>query len=244
MDITTSLKEYGLTDKEIAVYVALLPLGTVTVQEVARKVSLPRTTVYNTLNYLAEKGLVSTIVKKGIKYFTAAPPEELLDKLEQKKRLLESVLPKLKELKKAVKAPSKIEIFEGFKGVYTILSDVFRVKQQTYYFGCYNASLNILKHLPGHARTIRLEKGIPAKIVIDPADEDIFHTAKYKKLTGVRFSNALKEFPAMIFIYGEKVAMYTVKGELVGIIIQNKEFAQAMLMVFNMYWNQAKAAKI
>jgi sugar-specific transcriptional regulator TrmB len=183
-------------------------------------------------------------VKSGVKFFTAASPEELVDKLEEKKKLIESVLPELKELKKIAKAPSRIEIFEGFKGVYSIISDVFRVRQQTYYFGCYNDSLKILKHLPAHARLLRLEKGIPAKIVIDPADEEVFHTAKYRKITEMRFSNSLKEFPAMIFIYGEKVAIYTVRGELVGIIIQNQEFAQAMLMIFNMYWNQSKPAKI
>jgi len=244
MDIKSSLQECGLSDKEIAVYVALLPLGTVTVQEVVRKVGFPRTTVYNTLNYLAEKGLVSTIVKSGVNYFTAAAPEELVDRLEEKKKLVESVLPELKELKKAAKAPSRIEIFEGFKGVYSIISDVFRVRQQTYYFGCYKGSLKILKHLPAHARLLRLEKGIPAKIVIDPADEGVFHTEKYRKITEMRFLNSFKEFPAMIFVYGDKVAMYTVKGELVGIIIQNKEFAQAMLMIFDMYWNQSKPAKL
>jgi len=56
----------------------------------------------------------------------------------------------------------------------------------------------------------------------------------------MRFNNSLKNFPCMIFIYGNKVAMYTLEGELVGIIISNKEFSNAMKMIFDIYWNQSK----
>ena len=68
----------------------------------------------------------------------------------------------------------------------------------------------------------------------------IFH---YKKITEIRFLNSLKDFPCMIFIYGNKVAMYTVKGELVGLIISNKEFAQAMKIMFDVYWGMGKKGK-
>ena len=244
MDLETPLKEYGLTDKEIKVYLELLPLGSINLQEVAKRLPYPRTTVYNTLSYLHEKGLVSTIVKRGVAYYSAVEPEKIEDKLREKTKLIESIMPQLKSLKSSEKMPSSVEIYEGFKGIFTILSDVFKVKQQTYYFGGYVKSLDILKHLPGHARTMRLERGIHARIIIDPADEDIFHTAKYKKLTEMRFLDSLKDFPAMIFVYGDKVAMFTVRGDLVGVIISNKEFAEAMKMVFEVYWASAKPAKL
>ena len=244
MDLNVPLKEYGLTDKEIGVYLQLLPLGTVNLQEIAKRLGYPRTTVYNTLNYLASKGLVSKIIKKGVTYFTAAEPEKLIDNLEEKKRLIEGVLPRLKELQENQRQSSNVQIYEGFKGIFTILSDVFKIKQQTYYFGGYKKSLDILKHLPDQARLMRIDGNIPAKVVIDPTDEPLFHTAKYKKLTELRFLPSLEDFPAMIFIYGNKVAMFTVRGDLVGVIIENKEFSQAMKIVFDMYWSQAKPAKL
>ena len=242
MNLELPLKEYGLSDKEIAVYVALLPLGTINLQEIAKRIEYPRTTVYNTLNYLVTKGLVSKIVKGTTTYFTATDPDKLKDKLEEKKRLIEGILPQLRNLQEQIKDTSSVQIFEGFKGVYTIISDVFKIKQQTYYFGGYKKSLDILKHLPDQARMMRLERNIPAKIVIDPADEEIFHTKKHKDLTEMRFLKSLIDFPAMIFIYGNKVAMFTVRGELVGAIISNKEIAEAMKMIFDMYWSQGKKA--
>jgi len=91
---------------------------------------------------------------------------------------------------------------------------------------------------------MRIDKNIHAKIVIDPTDEPVFHTSKYKKLTEMRFLPSLEDFPAMIFIYGNKVAMFTVKRDLVGVIIENKEFSEAMKLIFDMYWLQAKPAKL
>ncbi|MEK6888895.1 MAG: helix-turn-helix domain-containing protein [Nanoarchaeota archaeon] len=243
MDLTIPLQEYGLSDKEIGVYLELLPLGTINLQELAKRLKYPRTTVYNTLNYLMSKGLVSKIVKRGVTCFTATEPEKFLDNLEEKMSLIEGILPKLKELREDQKQSSSVQIYEGFKGIFTILSDVFKIKQQTYYFGGYKKSLDILKHLPDQARLIRLNRNIHAKIIIDPTDEPLFHTSKYKRLTDLRFLPSLEDFPAMIFIYGDKVAMFTVRGDLVGIIIQNKEFSEAMKLIFDLYWKQAKTAK-
>jgi len=170
--------------------------------------------------------------------------EKFLDNLDEKKRLIEGILPKLKELQEDQKQSSNVQIYEGFKGIFTILSDVFKIKQQTYYFGGYKKSLDILKHLPDQARLIRVDRNIPAKVVIDPTDEPLFHTPKYKKLTELRFLPSLEDFPAMIFIYGNKVAMFTVRGDLIGVIIENKQFSEAMKIVFDMYWSQAKSAKL
>ena len=65
MDKELALREFGLTDKEVRVYLILLSLGSINLQELAKRIDLPRTTIYNTLNYLYTKGLVSKIVKGG-----------------------------------------------------------------------------------------------------------------------------------------------------------------------------------
>lgn len=235
-----ALKEFGLNNKEIEIYLALLPLGSINLQEIAKRVDLPRTTIYNTLNYLYKKGLISKILKENITFFEAVEPRKLIDTINQKKELVLSILPELESLKKYKKESSNVEIYEGFKGISTILSDVFKKKQQIFYFGSYSKSVEILKHLPEHFRTIRLDKKIPAKIVIDRYDEETFHKPAYKKITEMRFLSSLKDFPCMIFIYGTKVAIYTVKGDLIGIIIKNKETSEAMKMIFDVYWKNAK----
>lgn len=244
MELKQALKEYGLSSKESEVYLALLPLGSITLQELAKRIDLPRTTIYNTLNYLSNKGIVSFIVKKNIKHYEATDPEKLIDKLKEKEALIKDILPNLKILKKTAIEGSSVEIYQGTKGISTILYDVFSKKQPTYYFGSYKLSKELLKHQPEHVRLIRLERKIPANIVMDKYDEETFHRSDYKKLTDIRYNNSLKDFPCMIFIYGNKVALYTLKEDIVGIIIKNKQVAESMKLIFDVYWTSAKKMKI
>lgn len=240
IDIELALKEFGLTDKESKTYLALLSSGNVNLQKIAKKLDFPRTTVYNTLNYLMEKGLVSKITKQGVIFFEATEPEKLIEKINQKKKLLERVLPELNEMKNLVKESSSVEIFEGSKGLFTILSDVFNKNQEVCYFGSYSLSVEVLKHQPEHFSTIRMERKIPARIVIETYDEPRFKEKQYKQITQMKFLDSMEDFPCMIFIYGNKVALYTLKGELVGLIIKNEQVAKAMQLVFEMYWKMAK----
>ncbi len=80
-------------------------------------------------------------------------------------------------------------------------------------------------------------------ITIDAADELIFKTKKYKKLTNLRVLPFLSSFPAMIFVYGNKVALFTLEKDLVGIIIENEQVAKAIKIIFNLYWSQAKVVE-
>ncbi len=240
MDLEIALEESGLSEKEIKVYLALLPLGNVKLQEIARHLEFPRTTVYNTVNHLIEKGLVSKIIKKGIAYFEATSPKRLLEKIEERKKIVQSVLPQLEELKSTLKETSSVEIYEGVKGISTILSDVFKVRQQVHSFGSYLLAVKFLKHLPLHARNLRLERRIPTKYVFEPCDEPDFHRKEYKQITEMRFLSSLKDFPCIVFIYGKNVALYTLKGDLIGIIIKNEQVAAAMKIVFDTFWNIAQ----
>lgn len=242
MDLKFPLKEYGLTEKEIEIYLELLPLGSAPLQEVAKRIDSPRSTVYHILNSLSQKGIIAKIVKEKITHYQATDPEKIRDRLEEKMRLVDEILPQLKNLRKSIKEPSSVEIYEGIKGIHTILADVVRVKQQLYYFGGYKRSLSVLKHLPNHVRHTRIEKGIPAKMVYDPVDEPILHTKEYQDVSELRFLENMKEFPGMFFIHGDKVSMFSHKTDLVGITMKNKDLAQCMLLIFNTFWKAAKPA--
>lgn len=243
MEIEDALKEFGLKDKEIKIYLTLLPLGSVNLQEIAKRIDFPRTTVYNTLNFLFQKGLVSRIIKKKVTFFEASNPKKLINTLNERKELLEKVLPDLENLRINLKESSNIEIYEGTKGLFSMLSEVYDNKEGLYIFGSYSLSVIALKHQPVHFRKIRLQKKIPAKLVID-YNEVGFHDKDVKKITEIRVLENLKDFPAMVFIYGNNVAINALKGDLVGVLIRNKEIAQAMKMVFDIYWNQGEKVKM
>ncbi|MBD3360629.1 hypothetical protein GF366_02380 [Candidatus Peregrinibacteria bacterium] len=78
------LTEIGLSEKETQVYLALLQLEHTTVQWIAKKTNLNRTTIYDILESLQKKGLVRFYVKDKTRYYIAAEPERLTEILEER----------------------------------------------------------------------------------------------------------------------------------------------------------------
>ena len=64
---TTSLREAGLTDGEIKVYLALLELGAATTGPIIEKSGIARSIIYQILDKLMQKGLVSMVMKDKTK---------------------------------------------------------------------------------------------------------------------------------------------------------------------------------
>ena len=61
---TSTLREAGLTEGEIKVYLALLELGSSTTGPIVDKSGISRSIIYQILEKLMEKGLVSFITKE------------------------------------------------------------------------------------------------------------------------------------------------------------------------------------
>ena len=72
------LKQIGLLDAEIEIYLAVLRLGSTSVTALYKETAIHRTHIYDLLEKLKEKGLVSEFLQSGVKYFQATPPRKLL----------------------------------------------------------------------------------------------------------------------------------------------------------------------
>jgi len=119
------IKEAGLTDGEAKVYLALLKLGTSTAGPIIERSKVANSMIYRILDSLIAKGLVSYITKEKTKQFSAAPPNRIVDYIEERKKHLtekqeeiKHILPQLIAFAQETEANS-VELFEGFKGVQT-----------------------------------------------------------------------------------------------------------------------------
>ena len=89
------LRDLGLSDNEINVYVVLLKIGSSTASTLSEKSGMYRPYVYDTLDRLQEKGLVSYVHQKNKKFFSAVHPDRLRKLLEIKQDNLATILPEL-----------------------------------------------------------------------------------------------------------------------------------------------------
>ncbi len=124
MDISP-LKEAGLTNGEIKVYLALLEIGSSTIGPILDKSGITKSMIYRILEKLIKKGLVSYITKEKTKHYQANQPNKLLDyvdqrenELKQNRNKIQDMIPQL-ILKQQTAKKSEANIYEGFKGLMT-----------------------------------------------------------------------------------------------------------------------------
>lgn len=129
------LKEIGLTEREIKVYVALLELGKSTAGPICSRAKLAHTKVYDTLQRLVERGLVNYIVVSKTKYFQAEDPKEILNIIDEKRRNLLELISELSLKRKQGVEKQEVVIHEGysaFKALFNRIISEFE-KNDFYY---------------------------------------------------------------------------------------------------------------
>jgi predicted DNA-binding transcriptional regulator len=119
--VSKALLQLGLTEKEVAVYVALLEKGASSVQEISRFSEINRVTIYAAIDALKRKGLVAESKKGKRTLFIAEHPENLngilelkKEKLNHQEKILSSfVIPNLSALNINQQDKPEIQFFEG-----------------------------------------------------------------------------------------------------------------------------------
>lgn len=233
-----TLKEYGLSESEIKVYISLLKSGEACAQAVAKNAGLPRTTTYHLLDALIQKGLVGSVVKGVIKYFQATPPEQLVDILAEKKRRIEEILPELKEIVLTIKEKPKIVVYEGLQGIKAILQDILDTKKEILHYGDIISLQKVLPYAFPQFIRKRVERKNQIRIICKKEEPhaELLKTAKKEYRTFV-FIPKEYIFKTSIFLYTNKVAILSLQTEpYFGIIIDNKDYYDTQKNMFELLW--------
>src|SRR3989344_6469983 len=117
---TDALRKIGLTENEIKIYLNLLKTGLSTAYDIGKKTGIYRVHVYDKLEQLMDKGLVTHVYRGAKKYFQATHPSKIKHYLEDQKRVLEvqdqavhSILPELEAMTRIPKEDTFVEVFKG-----------------------------------------------------------------------------------------------------------------------------------
>src|SRR3989344_8575555 len=94
----SELSEVGLTEAEAKIYSSVLKLGSCTVRDISKSCGFHRTNIYDVLEQLREKGLITTFREGKKMKYNASDPKNLYALLNEKKELLDSIIPGLKDL--------------------------------------------------------------------------------------------------------------------------------------------------
>ena len=125
------LKNVGISDKEIAVYLYLLSVEAALPMDIAKETRLKRSTVYVVLDFLKEKGLVFEIQRGKRSAYAAESPErikflleELKLKTEQSIKNIDAIMPQLKATLRRKGEPPLVKILEGEAAVQASMEEL------------------------------------------------------------------------------------------------------------------------
>ena len=93
--IEKTLEYLGFSPNEVKVYLALNDHGSIKAGKVAKLAKIERSSCYNSLKSLAERGLVSYVLIGRVKWFQATGPKRLLDYVKEQEENVKEILPAL-----------------------------------------------------------------------------------------------------------------------------------------------------
>ncbi|MDP2946652.1 MAG: helix-turn-helix domain-containing protein [Nanoarchaeota archaeon] len=246
--IESSLKKIGLTDGEIKIYLSLLELGSSTTWNITKKSGVSGSKVYEVLDRLAKKGLVSHITRNNVKYFESASPEKILDYLEIKSNEIESDKNEIKKiipsliLKQTNSAKAEVKVFTGFEGaktVYDINVKDCKKGDEMVGWGLTDQPKSWESYF-NEKEKIRDKRGIIYKMVLNEKYKSLYDARKNYKNTYFRFFPKELEMPTSVLVWKNKVALYVVTEQPITILIESEAVANSFKKYFNIMWSQAK----
>lgn len=247
MDIS-QLEKIGLKEKEARVYVALLKKGETLANPLAKETNILRSSIYDYLDILLEKGFASYVVKSGKKYFHAVNPEKIIDNFEERKereeRALKEIVPKLIEMQDVAKKGANVEVFEGKEGMKTALSRILRDNpREAVVYGSSGVSHKILPFFMEHFHKQRVKQKLRMRILYNntAAAKERVATGPSLKHTEIKFLPIGEASVSGNMIYGDKVLIFMMNPEMPLVIsIESEEIAKQYKDNFEVLWKTAR----
>jgi len=238
------LSELGFTEGEEKVYTALLKLGRSTSGNIAKEANVSRSKLYEILEKLVEKEVVSKNVIKKVTYFQAAPPKSILDFIERKKKKLNE---QKEDFKKALpyfesfigKKEYGVEVFEGEEGIKSVREIALNKMQAgdtMYYFGNPASGHEGMLDYWNDWNKRRINKKILAYIIYNQ-DAKKFGKRRKEALTKVKYLPKKGNSHAWVEIYGDTVAITLKHKTPMSVVFNNKFVADSFKGYFDILWS-------
>jgi sugar-specific transcriptional regulator TrmB len=244
-DLTKALQTIaGFGEKESAIYLALLALGEGTVIEIASTSSVKRTTVYNLLPTMVQRGLVQSSMRGGKTIYFVDDTRSLQTQLEERESLLASVLPQLQAMHNILPQKPKITFYEGVEGMKEMYMDTIKTCQPGDEIIEFMGIRNLFSLLPREFADFyiaqRMKKKIRVKFISPKFPEAI--EALQTEAVQLRESRIVEDesmdmgFQADLEVYRNKVMILSYTENFIGVIIESREISDLLRAVLELVW--------
>lgn len=241
------LEDIGLTKSEIKVYLALLELSSSSTGPIVDKSGASSSKIYEILEKLIQKGLVSYVIKSGVKHFEAADPKRILDYLKEKKEklkqqeiILNKLVPELELKQKLSQLRSEAKIYKGTKGGETAFKHFMNSMKKDDEWLAFVVSFQNKNYFNSITKIhkIRAKKGLKARIIFDEKFKEEGEVERKLPHTKIKYVINEPKSPAVVNIAGNYTLINLMSQKPTVFLIENKEVADSFRNQFEQLWNQ------
>jgi sugar-specific transcriptional regulator TrmB len=244
------LKKLGFTQGEVKVYLSLLKLGNVTSGPIVDDSGISKSKVYEILERLTKKGIVSPITDEGVRHFQAVDPNRLLDIWNEKKEEIDDLknkltqfMPQLEAQFNATKEKQEVNILRGYRGLKSVFHNILNSLNEgdDYIIFCAVEIPDTFKPFIDDWEKERVKKKINQRIIFN---ENVLKS-HVKKSIDYKYTQVKKihpEFntPAVFNLYKNKTAILLWSKNPLAILIENEEITDSFKKYFEVLWKISK----
>lgn len=239
-----NLKELGLSEGQVNVYSAVLNIGISTLNKIQEKTGIERRNIYDILNKLIEKGLITYTIEKSKRTYQCTHPNKLLEEIKRKElalKNLENQIPDITKLFNISKPEIRAEVFRGNESMKALLNEALEYKESYWIGGNSGVESTPLKNWYKHWMKKRVEKKHVLNDLLDygsfleglkPKDIKKHKKEYYKRC---ELPKDLRS-PLVIVIFGNKVAQILWSDQSFAFVLDSKEIKESFMKYFNHFW--------
>ena len=236
-----NLSKLGFSPSEARVYMHLLKNGCNYTSRISSEIGINRTNIYEALDRLIAKGVVSFVIKNKVKWYEARSPDSILALIKEKETELHTTKKKLIDDIKVLnnsalpdKKSLEATIFTGKKGLRILFEEILETAKPISLI----ASELQFKGFFGHYFELwhkrRIEKNIRQRSIFPKAFRS---KLKKRELLDYKFVDNVFTNPTTTIIYGNNCLFIQWSEKPIAVKIENKGITKSHLNYFNMVWN-------
>lgn len=211
----------------------MLKRGNANIMQLAKQTGRHRTHIYDTIEKLKEKGLISESVTDNKKVFIASDPRNILDYLKEKEEKAKVIVESLKKLQNLPKEDVIVETFKGKSGLKSVLRDILREKKDYVGYGAGSLFGKILPVFYKYYRNQSKKLGIGLRLIFKKGVK----TPSPRKKLRMRYLDYVS--PSTTFIYSNKVLIIIWEPTPTAVRITSKQTANSYKSYFEVLWKSA-----
>lgn len=241
-NVVAILEQMGYSKREAKVYLICLGLGSAPASVIATKADMKRTTVTEVLRRLTERGISECFLKKRTHYYSVLSPRLLYEKYSSTLLSLEQQLPMLASLVRSDVYHPFVSFFEGRQNLKRLYLDVLTAESEILciYHPEKLQQYFTRKWIEEQFIRERVRKNIPIRGITPNSPLAHLLIQDQQKGVSLRHNRIIRDkamqLQNQIFVYANKVSIMSFEGEF-GLLIESRELANTMRILFDMCWN-------